>query len=67
VKRILKVNGYFNAVDHFDQHSIIMDGYSDLMVAIFGEQGKHTRTSIGVAGLPLNMALEIAAIGEVEP
>jgi enamine deaminase RidA (YjgF/YER057c/UK114 family) len=43
-----------------------MNGFSDLMVAVFGEKGKHARSAVGMASLPLNMAVEIEMIVEVE-
>jgi len=67
VKRIVKVNGFINSTGDFTGQSIVLDGFSDLMVAVFGEKGKHARTSVGVASLPLNMALEIEMIVEVMP
>jgi len=67
VKRIVKVNGFINSTADFSGQSIVLDGFSDMMVAVFGENGKHARTSVGVASLPLNMALEIEMIVEILP
>ena len=67
VKRIVKVNGFVNSMAYFTDQSAVIDGYSDLMVAVFGEAGKHARTAVGVASLPLNMALEIEMVVEVQP
>jgi enamine deaminase RidA (YjgF/YER057c/UK114 family) len=67
VRRIVKVNGFVNSTADFSGQSIVLDGFSDLIVAVFGEKGKHARTSVGVASLPLNMAVEIEMIVEVEP
>jgi enamine deaminase RidA (YjgF/YER057c/UK114 family) len=44
----------------------VINGFSDLMIAVFGDKGKHARTSLGVAALPMNMAVEIELIIEVE-
>ena len=67
VKRIVKVNGFVNSTADFSGQSIVLDGFSDLMVAVFGEKGKHARTSVGVANLPLNMSVEIEMIVEAVP
>jgi enamine deaminase RidA (YjgF/YER057c/UK114 family) len=66
VKRIVKVNGYVNSDSSFYDHPKVINGFSDLMIAVFGEKGKHARTSLGVAALPMNMAVEIELIVEVE-
>lgn len=66
VKRIVKVNGYVNSEPGFSDHPKVINGFSDLMIAVFGEKGRHARTSLGVAALPMNMAVEIEAIVEVE-
>ena len=52
VKRIVKVNGMVNAVPEFTEHSKVINGYSDLMVAIFGDAGKHARAAVGMGSLP---------------
>lgn len=66
VKRIVKVNGYVNSEAGFYDHPKVINGFSDLMVAVFGDKGKHARTSLGVAALPMNMAVEVEMIVEVE-
>lgn len=66
VKRIVKVNGYVNSEASFYDHPKVINGFSDLMVAVFGDKGKHARTSVGVAALPMNMAVEVEMIVEVE-
>ncbi|MDJ1480933.1 RidA family protein [Cytophagaceae bacterium YF14B1] len=66
VKRIIKVNGFVNSEGSFYDHPKVMDGFSDLLVQVFGEKGKHARTALGVAALPLNMAVEVEMIVEVE-
>ena len=66
IKRIVKVNGYVNSSAEFSDHPKVINGFSDLMVAVFGEKGKHARTSVGVNSLPFNMAVEIELIVEVE-
>jgi enamine deaminase RidA (YjgF/YER057c/UK114 family) len=66
VKRIVKVLGMVNSTENFTDQPKVMTGFSDLMVAIFGEKGKHARTAVGMAALPMNMAVEIEMIVEVE-
>jgi enamine deaminase RidA (YjgF/YER057c/UK114 family) len=66
VKRIVKVLGMINSTPEFADHPKVMNGYSDLMVAVFGEKGKHARSSVGVCSLPLNIAVEVEIVVEVE-
>jgi len=66
IKRIIKVNGYVHTADSFTEQSKVMNGFSDLLIEVFGEQGKHARTSVGVFTLPQNMAIEVEMIVEVK-
>ena len=66
VKRIVRVGGFVNATDTFQSQSQVINGCSDLLVALFGDRGRHARASIGVASLPLNAVVEIEMIVEVE-
>lgn len=66
VKKIVKVKGMVNATPDFTDHSKVINGYSDLMVAVFGERGKHARAAVGMASLPNNIAVEIEMIVEIE-
>jgi enamine deaminase RidA (YjgF/YER057c/UK114 family) len=66
VKRIVKVNGWVNCTDTFKDQPKVMNGCSDLLVAVFGQNGKHARTSLGTNALPSNIAIEIEMIVEVE-
>lgn len=66
VKRIVRVGGFVNAVDDFKGQSQVINGASDLLVAVFGERGKHARAAIGVASLPLGALVEVEMIVEVE-
>lgn len=66
VKRIVKVNGWVNCTDNFKDQPKVMNGCSDLLVAVFGASGKHARTSLGTNALPSNIAIEIEMIVEVE-
>lgn len=65
VKRVVKVKGMVNAVADFTDHSKVINGYSDLMVAVFGDAGKHARAAVGMGSLPGNMAVEVEMIVEV--
>ncbi|MDP4224356.1 MAG: RidA family protein [Bacteroidota bacterium] len=66
VKRIVKVLGMVNCTDDFKDQPKVINGYSDLMVEIFGDRGKHARSAVGMASLPSNMAVEVEVIVEVE-
>lgn len=66
VKRIVKVLGLVNAVPTFERHSQVMNGFSDLMVQVFGDSGKHARSAIGVGSLPNNIPVEIEMIVELK-
>lgn len=65
VKRIVKVLGMVNATPEFVDHPKVINGYSDMMVAVFGERGKHARAAVGMASLPNNIAVEVEMIVEV--
>lgn len=66
IKQVVKVLGMVNSSPEFTAHPAVMNGFSDLMVAVFGEKGKHARSAIGVSSLPNNMAVEIEVIVELE-
>lgn len=66
VKRIVRVFGMVNAVDTFTQHPKVINGCSDLMVQVFGENGKHARCAVGMASLPNNIAVEIEMLVELK-
>lgn len=66
VKRLVKVLGMVNCTPDFANQPEVINGYSDLMVEVFGEKGKHARSAVGVAALPRNMAVEVEMIVEVE-
>lgn len=66
IKRIVKVLGMVNCEADFKDHPKVINGFSDLMVEIFGEKGKHARSAVGMCSLPLNMAVEIELIVEIE-
>lgn len=66
VKRIVKVLGMVNCHSDFTDQPKVINGFSDLMVAVFGEKGKHARSAVGMNALPMNMAVEIEIVVEVE-
>lgn len=66
VKRIVKVLGMVNAGSEFTQHPQVVNGFSDLMVAVFGDKGKHARSAVGMSSLPLGMAVEVEMIVEIK-
>jgi len=66
VKRIVALNGFVSSEPDFYGHPQVVNGASELLVEIFGDKGKHSRTALGVAALPLNVAVEINLIVEVE-
>ncbi len=65
VKRIVKVTGMVNATEDFTQHPEVINGFSDFMVEVFGERGKHARAAVGMTSLPRNIAVEIEMVVEV--
>ncbi len=66
VKRIIKVLGMVNCEADFKDHPKVINGFSDLLVEVFGEKGKHARSAVGMCSLPNNMAVEIELIVEIE-
>jgi enamine deaminase RidA (YjgF/YER057c/UK114 family) len=66
VKRIVKLTVFVNSADGFTEQPKIANGASELMVKIFGEKGKHARSAVGVNELPLNSAVEVEMIVEIE-
>jgi enamine deaminase RidA (YjgF/YER057c/UK114 family) len=66
VKQIVAVNGFVNSAPDFYGHPQVINGASELLIEIFGDKGKHSRTALGAAALPLNVAVEINLIVEVE-
>lgn len=66
VKQIVALNGFVNSEPDFYGHPQVINGASELLVEIFGDKGKHSRTALGAAALPLNVAVEINLIVEIE-
>ena len=65
VARVVRLGGFVNSVPGFLDGPKVMNGASDVMVAVFGEKGKHARTTVGVAALPRDAAIEVEALFEV--
>jgi enamine deaminase RidA (YjgF/YER057c/UK114 family) len=65
VKRIVKVLGMVNCTEDFKDQPKVVNGYSDLMVEIFGDRGKHARSAVGMAALPFGIPVEVEAILEI--
>lgn len=66
VKRIVKVLGMVNSSPDFVDHPKVINGFSDLMVEVFGDKGKHARSAVGMASLPNGIAVEVEMIVEIE-
>lgn len=66
IKQFVKVLGMVNSAPDFTDHPKVINGFSDLMVEVFGEDGKHARSAVGVAALPNNIAVEIEVIVELK-
>ncbi|MFC3880528.1 RidA family protein [Algoriphagus namhaensis] len=66
IKQFVKVLGMVNSAPNFTDHPKVINGFSDLMVEVFGETGKHARSAVGVAALPNNIAVEIEVIVELK-
>jgi enamine deaminase RidA (YjgF/YER057c/UK114 family) len=67
VERVVKLNGYVNSAPGFDRQPEVINGASDLLEKIFGQRGKHARTSLGVNELPSHIPVEIELIVQVRP
>lgn len=66
LKQVVALNGFVNSEADFYDHPQVINGASELLVEILGDRGKHSRTALGAAALPLNVAVEINLIVEVE-
>jgi enamine deaminase RidA (YjgF/YER057c/UK114 family) len=62
IARLVKLGGFVNCTPEFTDHPKVVNGASDLMVAVMGERGKHTRFAVGAPCLPLGVAVEIEAL-----
>jgi enamine deaminase RidA (YjgF/YER057c/UK114 family) len=59
ITKVIRLGGFIAAQPDFSQHAVVMNGASDLTMAVFGEIGRHARSTIGVASLPLDAAVEV--------
>jgi enamine deaminase RidA (YjgF/YER057c/UK114 family) len=65
ILRLVKLGGFVNATDDFSEHPQVVNGASDLMADIFGDEGRHARFAIGCNSLPGNISVEVDAIFEI--
>jgi enamine deaminase RidA (YjgF/YER057c/UK114 family) len=63
--RVVKLVGFVNVTADFTEIPKVVNGASDLMVAVFGERGRHARSAVGVASLPFGVAVEVEAVFEI--
>jgi enamine deaminase RidA (YjgF/YER057c/UK114 family) len=66
VKRVVKLLGMVNCTEDFTEHPTVINGGSDLLVALYGDQGRHARSAVGMQQLPMNIPVEIEMIVEVQ-
>ncbi len=66
IRRIVKVTGFVASAPGFGGQAQVINGASELLIEVFGEDGKHARSAIGVAELPLNAPVEVELIAEVD-
>jgi enamine deaminase RidA (YjgF/YER057c/UK114 family) len=65
VTRVVRLGGFINSAVGFNDGPKVMNGASDLMVEVFGDRGRHARTTVGVSALPLDAAIEVEGMFEV--
>ena len=65
VARVVRLGGFINSAPGFTDGPKVMNGASDLMVTVFGDKGRHARTTVGVSALPLDAAVEVEGAFEV--
>jgi enamine deaminase RidA (YjgF/YER057c/UK114 family) len=65
VKRVVKIQAYVNADPSFEEHHLVLNGFSDLMLDLFGEQGQHARSVMGASSLRDNLPIIVDSIFEV--
>jgi len=66
VSRVVKLGGFVNCTDDFEGHPKVINGTSDLMVAVFGDAGRHARAAVGAPSLPMNAAVEVDGVFEIK-
>ena len=65
IKRVVKVLGMVNSAPGFGDQPKVINGFSELLVEVFGEAGRHARSAVGMAGLPGNVPVEVEVIFQV--
>ena len=65
IKKLIRLGIFVNATEDFTDHPKVANGVSDLMVNLFGDNGKHARFAVGVSGLPFGVAVEVDATFEI--
>ncbi len=65
VRKVVRLGGFIAAGPDFTQHALVMNGASDLAVAVFGDAGRHARTTIGVPSLPADAPVEVEGLFEI--
>ncbi|MCA9879602.1 MAG: RidA family protein [Thermomicrobiales bacterium] len=66
IKRVVKVLGMVNGVPGYAEQPQVINGFSDLLVEVFGEAGRHARSAVGMSGLPGNVPVEVEVIFEID-
>jgi enamine deaminase RidA (YjgF/YER057c/UK114 family) len=66
IASVIRLGGFVNAVPDFRDHPAVINGASDLMVAVFGDAGRHVRVAVGSSSLPRNVPVEIEAMFELK-
>ena len=66
VRRVVKVLGMVNAAPDFREHPKVINGFSDLMVEVFGESGRGSRSAVGMGSLPFQIPIEVEMIVEID-
>jgi enamine deaminase RidA (YjgF/YER057c/UK114 family) len=67
VRQVLRLDGFVRSAPGFTAQPTVLNGASDLVVAVLGERGRHTRTAVGAAELPMGAAVEVSAIARIDP
>jgi enamine deaminase RidA (YjgF/YER057c/UK114 family) len=66
-RQCLRLGGFVNSTPEFNQHTLVMNAASDLLIAILGDRGRHARFVVGCSSLPYDLAIEIEGMFEIEP
>ena len=67
VRQLLRLDGFVRSAPGFTAQPAVLNGASELMVAVLGERGRHTRTAVGAAELPMGAAVEVSAMARIDP